>query len=68
VPAERIYLDRAYSGTTRTRPGLGQALVAVRADDTLVARSVRLRLGSMVYDPDDPMGKMFSTSWLRLRV
>ncbi|NES13631.1 MULTISPECIES: recombinase family protein [Micromonospora] len=81
VPAERIYLDRTYSGTTRDRPGLDQALAAVRTGDTLVvpkldrlarsvpdarqigdslaARSIRLQLGTMVYDPTDPMGKMF---------
>ncbi|RZU46607.1 DNA invertase Pin-like site-specific DNA recombinase [Krasilnikovia cinnamomea] len=81
VPADRIYLDRAYSGTTRARPGLDQALAAVRPGDTLVvpkldrlARSVpdarqigdtlvgqdiRLQLGTMIYDPADPMGKMF---------
>ena len=27
--------------------------------DTLVARGVKLALGSSVYDPADPMGKMF---------
>ena len=27
--------------------------------DSLVARQVRLQLGTMVYDPADPMGKMF---------
>ena len=81
VQAEHIHLDRAYSGTTRARPGLDKALVAVRAGDTLVvpkldrlarsvpdareigdslvARNVRLQLGTMVYDPTDPMGKMF---------
>ena len=81
VEADHIYLDKAYSGTTRARPGLDQSLAAVRAGDTLVtpkldrlarsvpdareigdslaARSVRLQLGTMVYDPTDPMGKMF---------
>lgn len=81
VPEDRIYVDRAYSGTTRTRPGLDQALAAVRPGDTLVvpkldrlarsvpdareigdklaARNIRLQLGTMVYDPTDPMGKMF---------
>jgi DNA invertase Pin-like site-specific DNA recombinase len=81
VPAERIYLDRAYSGSNRARPGLDQALAAVRPGDTLVvpkldrlarsvpdardigdtlaARNIRLQLGTMVYDPADPMGKMF---------
>ncbi|SCL27072.1 recombinase family protein [Micromonospora inyonensis] len=81
VLADRIHLDRAYSGTSRARPGLDQALAAVRTGDTLVvpkldrlarsvpdarqigdslaARSIRLQLGAMIYDPTDPMGKMF---------
>ncbi|MFD7159061.1 recombinase family protein [Kribbella sp. NPDC059898] len=59
VEVEHIYLDKAYSGTTRARPGLDQSLAAVRAGDSLAARSVRLQLGTMVFDPTDPMGKMF---------
>jgi DNA invertase Pin-like site-specific DNA recombinase len=81
VAADRIYLDRAYSGSNRVRPGLDQALAAVRPGDTLVvpkldrlarsvpdardigdtlaARDIRLQLGTTVYDPADPMGKMF---------
>jgi DNA invertase Pin-like site-specific DNA recombinase len=81
VPADQIYLDRAYSGTNRTRPGLDQALATVRTGDTLVvpkldrlarsvpdaraigdslaARRIRLQLGTMVYDPADPMGRIF---------
>jgi DNA invertase Pin-like site-specific DNA recombinase len=81
VPADQIYVDRAYSGTTRARPGLDQAMAAVRAGDTLVvpkldrlarsvpdartigdslaARRIRLQLGTMIYDPADPMGKIF---------
>ena len=69
------------TGTNRARPGLDQALAAVRAGDTLVvpkldrlarsvpdardigdtlaARGVQLSLGGSVYDPTDPMGKMF---------
>jgi DNA invertase Pin-like site-specific DNA recombinase len=27
--------------------------------DSLVVRSIRLQLGPMIYDPTDPMGKMF---------
>jgi len=63
------------------RPGLDQALAAVRAGDTLdvpkldrlarsvpdardiadtlAARQVKLALGRSIYDPNDPMGKMF---------
>ncbi len=81
VAADRIYTDHGLTGTNRLRPGLDQALAAVRTGDTLVvpkldrlarsvpdarfiadaliARGVRLALGSSVYDPVDPMGKMF---------
>jgi DNA invertase Pin-like site-specific DNA recombinase len=81
VSAEQIYLDRAYSGSNRDRPGLDQALAAVHTGDTLVVpkldrlarsvpdarqigdtlagRQIRLQLGATIYDPTDPMGKMF---------
>ena len=81
VAPERLYLDHGLTGTTRARPGLDQALAAVRAGDTLVvpkldrlarsvpdaraigddlaARGIVLSLGGSVYDPTDPMGKMF---------
>jgi DNA invertase Pin-like site-specific DNA recombinase len=81
VAEQRIYLDQGLTGRHRDRPGLAQALAAVRDGDTLVvpklarlARSVpdaraiadeleqrgaRLQLGASVYDPRDPMGKMF---------
>jgi DNA invertase Pin-like site-specific DNA recombinase len=81
VAEERIYLDHGLTGTNRKRPGLDQALAAVRAGDTLVvpkldrlarsvpdaraigddlaARRIKLSLGGQVYDPADPMGKMF---------
>jgi DNA invertase Pin-like site-specific DNA recombinase len=81
VPEDRIYLDHGLTGTNRDRPGLAQALAAVRAGDTLVvpkldrlarsvpdardigdsltARGVRLSLGGSLYNPADPMGKMF---------
>jgi DNA invertase Pin-like site-specific DNA recombinase len=81
VPEERIYTDHGLTGTNRTRPGLDQALAAVREGDMLVvpkldrlARSVpdaraiaeeldrkgvKLSLGASVYDPTDPMGRMF---------
>ena len=72
---------RHHPRTTRARPGLDQALAAVREGDTLVVpkldrlarsvpdaraiadqlreRGVKLALGRALYDPDDPMGKMF---------
>jgi DNA invertase Pin-like site-specific DNA recombinase len=81
VPDERIYLDHGMTGRDRARPGLDQALAAVRSGDTLVvpkldrlarsvpdardigdclaARGVKLSLGGAVYDPADPMGKLF---------
>jgi len=71
VVDNRIYMDRGLTGTNRLRPGLDQALAAVRRGDTLVvpkldrlarsvpdardiadgliARGVRLALGSSVY-------------------
>ena len=81
VDPQRIYTDYGLSGRTRARPGLDQALAAVRARDTLVvtkldrlarsvpdardiadqllAREVKLAVGSTTYDPTDPMRKMF---------
>jgi DNA invertase Pin-like site-specific DNA recombinase len=81
VSPEHIYTDHGLTGTNRARPGLDQALAAVRSGDMLVvpkldrlarsvpdaraiadaliARGVRLALGASVYDPADPMGKMF---------
>lgn len=81
IADERIYTDHGMTGTTRARPGLDEALAAVREGDTLVvpkldrlarsvpdaraiadqlsSRGVKLALGESVYDPTDPMGKMF---------
>ncbi|MDX3111173.1 recombinase family protein [Nonomuraea angiospora] len=81
VRDDRIYLDHGLTGTNRDRPGLDQALAAVRSGDTLVvpkldrlarsvpdardigdalvARGVKLSLGGNIYDPSDPMSKMF---------
>ena len=36
VSADRIYTDKGFTGTNRDRPGLDQALAAVRSGDTLV--------------------------------
>jgi DNA invertase Pin-like site-specific DNA recombinase len=36
VPPERIYVDHGFTGTNRDRPGLREALAAVRAGDVLV--------------------------------
>ncbi len=81
VAPDRIYTDHGFTGANRARPGLDQALAAVRDGDTLVVpkldrlarsvpdardlaetlaeRGVKLSLGGSVYDPTDPMGKMF---------
>ena len=81
VIEDRIYTDHGLTGTNRDRPGLDQALAAVREGDTLVvpkldrlarsvpdaraiaaqleAKGVMLALGASVYNPSDPMGKMF---------
>lgn len=81
VAPDRIYIDHGLTGTHRLRPGLDQALAAVRCGDTLVVpkldrlarsvpdarhiadslveRGVKLAIGSSIYDPVDPMGKMF---------
>jgi DNA invertase Pin-like site-specific DNA recombinase len=81
VEPDRIYTDHGLTGSNRNRPGLDQALAAVRAGDTLVvpkldrlarsvpdartiadglaARQVKLALGATLYDPTDPMGRMF---------
>ncbi|EBA4458866.1 recombinase family protein [Salmonella enterica] len=81
VSEDRIYTDKGLTGSKRQRPGLDQALAAVRRGDTLVvpkldrlarsvpdareiadalqARGVKLALGACVYDPEDPVGKMF---------
>lgn len=81
VAEDRIYTDHGLTGTSRTRPGLDQAVAAVRQGDTFVvpkldrlarsvpdaraiadqleAKGVKLALGASVYDPSDPMGKMF---------
>ncbi|AMB44070.1 recombinase family protein [Methylobacterium sp. AMS5] len=81
VASDRIYTDHGLTGTNRARPGLDQALAAVRTGDTLVvpkldrlarsvpdargiadalvARGIKLALGASIYDPADPMGRMF---------
>ncbi|MBE3902324.1 recombinase family protein [Vibrio parahaemolyticus] len=81
VSPERIYIDKGMTGANRQRPGLDQALAALRQGDVLVvpkldrlarsvpdaraiadilqSRGVKLALGSSIYDPTDPMGKMF---------
>ena len=52
VAGERIYLDRGLTGTNRRRPGLDQALAAVRSGDTLVVPKLD-RLARSVPDARD---------------
>ena len=81
VDSDRIYADFGFAGTNRERPGLAQALAALREGDTLViakldrlARSVydlieiareletkgvKLSISGAIYDPADPMSKLF---------
>lgn len=81
IAPDRIYTDHGFTGTNRARPGLDQALAALRNGDTLVvpkldrlarsvpdaraigdslaARGIKLQLGANIYDPTDPMGKLF---------
>ncbi|EUM16575.1 hypothetical protein L465_00389 [Enterobacter sp. BIDMC 29] len=81
ISPDRIYIDKGLTGSNRQRPGLDQALPAVRSGDTLLvpkldrlarsvpdarkiadtlqARGVKLALGASLYDPEDPVGKMF---------
>ncbi len=49
VAEDRIYMDRGLTGTNRSRPGLDQALAAVRSGDTLVVPKLN-RLARSVPD------------------
>ncbi len=52
VPPDRVYIDHGISGTKRERPGLDQALAAVRTGDTLVVPKLD-RLARSVPDARD---------------
>jgi DNA invertase Pin-like site-specific DNA recombinase len=52
VPADRVYLDKGLTGTSRARPGLDQALAAVRDGDTLTVTKLD-RLARSVPDALD---------------
>ena len=52
VADDRIYVDKGLTGTTRARPGLDQALAAVRSGDTLVVPKLD-RLARSVPDARD---------------
>ena len=57
VAEDRIYLDHGLTGTTRNRPGLDQALAAVREGDTLVAPKLD-RLARSVPDALDILNRL----------
>ena len=57
VPADRIYLDEGLTGTTRARPGLDQALAAVREGDTFAVTKLD-RLARSVPDALDILGQL----------
>ena len=57
VAEDRIYLDHGLTGTDRGRPGLSQALAAVRAGDTLVVPKLD-RLARSVPDARDLVAEL----------
>jgi len=52
VDPKRVYVDHGMTGTNRARPGLGEALAACRAGDTLVVTKLD-RLARSVPDARD---------------
>ncbi|GHE75240.1 invertase [Camelimonas fluminis] len=66
VAADRIYTDRGFTGTNRTRPGLDQALAAVRSGDTLVVPKLD-RLARSVPDAR-AIGDDLSARGVRLQI
>jgi DNA invertase Pin-like site-specific DNA recombinase len=57
ILADRIYLDKGLTGTSRARPGLDQALAAVREGDTLTVTKLD-RLARSVPDALDILGQL----------
>src|SRR5690554_221164 len=66
VAAERIYTDHGFTGTNRARPGLDQALAAVRKGDTLVVSKLD-RLARSVPDAR-AIGDGLSARGVRLQI
>ena len=56
-PADRIYIDKGLTGTSRARPGLDQPLAAVREGDTLTVTKLD-RLARSVPDALDILGQL----------
>src|SRR5256885_7356466 len=57
APADRVYLDKGLTGTSRARPGLDQALAAVREGDTLTVTKLD-RLARSVPDALDILSQL----------
>src|SRR3546814_18182994 len=66
VAANRIYTDKGFTGTNRTRPGLDQALAAVRSGDTLVVPKLD-RLARSVPDAR-AIGDDLATRGIKLQI
>ena len=66
VAADRIYTDRGFTGTNRARPGLDQALAAVRSGDTLVVPKLD-RLARSVPDAR-AIGDDLATRGIKLQI
>jgi DNA invertase Pin-like site-specific DNA recombinase len=72
VPADRVYLDKGLTGTSRVRPGLDQAIADRREGDTLTVTKLD-RLARSVPDALDILsglparGARFRPPSLRLR-
>ena len=66
VAAERIYTDHGLTGTNRARPGLDQALAAVRKGDTLVVPKLD-RLARSVPDAR-AIGDSLATRGVKLQI
>lgn len=66
VTPERIYIDPGLTGTSRERPGLTNALAAVRKGDTLVVTKLD-RLGRSVHDLADILSTL-STQGVRFQI
>lgn len=80
VEEDRVFVDHGLTGRNRERPGLREALAAVREGERLVVtkldrlarslpdardiagqladRGAALQLGTTIYDPTDPIGKL----------
>jgi DNA invertase Pin-like site-specific DNA recombinase len=66
VAPERVYVDHGLTGTNRDRPGLREALAAVRAGDTLVVTKLD-RLARSLPDARDIIGELTARA-VRLQI